>query len=105
MPRGVYDRTKSKKRSAKLKAENMVAELRAKKAAPAPVNNALEVSINLPAGETTIKLTSGKRAVGSFVVTTNGVLFLPANAKRTRKQRPTLSWDMLGRLCSIGLLK
>lgn len=59
--------------------------------------NALELAVNLPTGETTIKLTHGKRAVGTFVMTPIGVMFLPANAKRTRKLRPTLSWDMLGR--------
>ncbi len=105
MPRGVYDRKKSKKlgRPKKLNVESMVAELRATPKKVPALGAATGVTIAIPAGRSHVKLVRNNTVIGTFIVDDAGCVFLRNNAKPSRKGRSLMKWSTLAALFNAGI--
>ena len=97
MPRGVYDRKKSKAR----KLENMAIAMRKRAVTP---ERAVGITVNLPPGKSSIKVCgSTGRAIGTFIVDETSVSFLKSDAKVTAKKRGVMRWSTLAALFNSGI--
>lgn len=97
MPKGVYDRSKSKPRSnSNINKEAKV--IRDAASGPKP----LALMIEVPAEGLQLKMTANGIVTGTLIIYKNGFKYVPSNGKRPPDR--DISWDLLAKLFSSGIL-